>query len=105
MVCSLMPALVRVEAEVPTRRGRSDVVIETADAFVAFELKRNRSAQAAIQQIKEMDYGAKYAEQGKPVYGVGLNFREPIGRKPSDVWDSAAQHWQMEQMAIYDPFA
>ena len=105
MVCSLMPALVRVAAEVSTLRGRSDVVIETADAFVAFELKRNRSAQAAIQQIEERNYGAKYAEQGKPVYGVGLNFREPKGRKPSDAWDSAAQHWQMEQIVIDTPSA
>ncbi len=105
LVFSLMPSVVRVEAEVHTRHGKTDVVVETSETFVVIELKRNRSAQAALKQIAVRDYGAKYAGHGKAVYGIGLNFNEPKGRQGHDAWDRTAQNWEMAQIEIYDPAA
>ena len=38
------------------------------------ELKYNKTAEAALQQIKAKDYAVAYASDPRPVFAVGLNF-------------------------------
>ena len=64
----------RTEAEVATNQGRIDCVIETAKQIFLFEFKLNKSAEEALQQIKETEYYERYQLQGKPLIMIGANF-------------------------------
>ena len=71
-----------VEVEVHTPTGRVDIVMKTDKALYLFELKLNKSAQAAINQIDLKDYSSKFALSGLPIVKVGINFdpeRRTIG--------------------------
>lgn len=63
-----------VDVEVHTPNGRVDVVMETEDALYLIELKLNKSAQAAMQQINLKQYDQRFARCGKPIVKVGVNF-------------------------------
>ena len=63
-----------VDVEVHTPNGRVDVVMETEDTLYLIELKLNKSAQAAMQQINLKQYGQRFARCGKPIVKVGVNF-------------------------------
>ena len=63
-----------VDVEVHTPNGRVDVVMETEDALYLIELKLNKSAQSAMQQINLKQYGQRFARCGKPIVKVGVNF-------------------------------
>ena len=55
-------------------RGYADAVIETPSAVYVFEFKYRRSAKAAIKQIRDRDYAAKWAGGKRPVTLIGINF-------------------------------
>ena len=63
-----------VDVEVHTPHGRVDVVMETEDTLYLIELKLNKSAQAAMQQINLKQYDQRFARCGKPIVKVGVNF-------------------------------
>lgn len=63
-----------VDVEVHTPNGRVDVVMETEDTLYLIELKLNKSAQSAMQQINLKQYGQRFARFGKPIVKVGVNF-------------------------------
>ena len=63
-----------VDVEVHTPNGRVDVVMETEDTLYLIELKLNKSAQAAMQQINLRQYDQRFARCGKPIVKVGVNF-------------------------------
>ena len=63
-----------VDVEVRTATGRVDMVLQTAQRLYLFELKLNRSAEAAMQQINLKDYPARFAHCGLPIVKVGINF-------------------------------
>ena len=65
-----------VDVEVHTSTGRIDMVMNTGKAIYLFELKLNKSAEVAMQQIALKDYASKYALSGLPVVKVGINFDE-----------------------------
>ena len=65
-----------VDVEVHTSTGRIDMVMNTGKAIYLFELKLNKSAEAAMQQINLKDYASKFALSGLPVVKVGINFDE-----------------------------
>ena len=62
-----------VDVEVHTPNGRVDVVMETEDILYLIELKLNKSAQAAMQQINLKQYDQRFAKCGKPIVNVGVN--------------------------------
>jgi hypothetical protein len=64
----------RLNAEVHTNRGRIDAVIEGKDWVLIFELKVDKSAQEALEQIKAKGYAEPYRLQQKAIYSIGLNF-------------------------------
>ena len=63
-----------VDVEVHTPNGRVDVVMETEDILYLIELKLNKSAQAAMQQINLKQYDQRFARCGKSIVKVGVNF-------------------------------
>ena len=70
------------DVEVRTPTGRVDMVLRTKQALYLFELKLNKSAQAALDQINLKDYASKFALSGLPIVKVGINFdpeRRTIG--------------------------
>ena len=64
----------RIDAEVCTNQGRIDSVIELPNRIYLFEFKLNKSAEAALNQIKETEYYQKYQLKGKPLTLIGANF-------------------------------
>jgi hypothetical protein len=63
----------RLNAEVHTNRGRIDAVIEGKDWIYIFELKVDKTAQQALEQIKKKGYADQYRHQQKAIYLIGLN--------------------------------
>ena len=49
-------------------------VIELSEAIYIFEFKLDGSEQAALAQIKTMEYYQRYRDQNKRIYLVGVNF-------------------------------
>lgn len=80
-----------MQSEVNTSDGRMDAVVQTPTHIYIIEFKLNQSAEKALQQIKDMDYAAKYLTEGKKIVLVGVNFSS---RK------RGVGGWKMEELAI-----
>ena len=65
----------KVEPERPSLLGYADAIIETRKFVWVFEFKFNKSAKAAVRQIREKGYAAQYKGDRRPVTLVGINFR------------------------------
>ena len=63
-----------VDVEIHTPTGRIDMVLQTKTTLYLFELKLDKSAQAAMKQIDLKDYKSKFALCGLPIVKVGINF-------------------------------
>lgn len=63
-----------VDVEVHTPKGRVDIVLLTKTDLYLIELKLNKDAQTAMQQINLKDYRQRFALSGKPITKVGINF-------------------------------
>ena len=68
-----------VDVEVHTTRGRVDIVLLTKTDLYVVELKLNKSAQAAMQQINLKNYRQRFALCGLPITKVGINFDSTQG--------------------------
>ena len=65
----------KVQSEKPSLLGYADAIIETKKFVWVFEFKFNKSAKAAICQIRDKGYAAAYTGDKRPVTLVGINFR------------------------------
>ena len=63
-----------VDVEVHTPHGRVDIVMLSRTNLYIIEVKMNKDAQTAMQQIDLKDYRQRFALCGKPVVKVGINF-------------------------------
>ncbi len=63
-----------VDVEVHTATGRVDVVMRTAHTLYIIEVKLNKNAAEAMQQIDLKHYDERFALCGLPVVKVGVNF-------------------------------
>ena len=63
-----------VDVEVRTPKGRVDMVMNSGKALYLFELKLNKSAEAAMNQINLKNYPSRFALTGLPIIKVGINF-------------------------------
>ncbi|MBP3504791.1 MAG: ATP-binding protein [Lachnospiraceae bacterium] len=63
-----------VDVEVRTPRGRVDMVMRTATKLYLVELKVDRPAAMAMEQIRLRDYPSRFALSGLPVVKVGISF-------------------------------
>ena len=64
--------------EVRTPTGRVDMVMRKYKASYLFELKINKSAAAAMQQIDLKDYPTRFAMCGLPIVKVDSKHPTPI---------------------------
>ena len=64
----------RILVEQHTFRGRTDITMETKDTIYVIELKFNKSAQEALDQINNKHYADAFALKGKTVEKIGMNF-------------------------------
>ena len=78
IIFSLLTGYV-VDVEVHTPNGRVDIVMLTATRLYIIELKLNRDAQTALQQINIKNYAQRFALCGKPIVKVGINFDSAQG--------------------------
>lgn len=78
IIFSLLTGYV-VDVEVHTPKGRLDIVMLTHTRLYIIELKLNKNAQAALQQINLKNDAQRFALCGKPVSKVGINFDSSTG--------------------------
>ena len=74
IILSLLGQFTTIDVEVHTATGRVDMVMQTRKALYLFELKLNKSAEAAMRQIDLKDYASKFTLCGLPIVKVGINF-------------------------------
>jgi hypothetical protein len=63
-----------VEMEVRTAKGRIDMVMQTATDLYVMELKIDRPAREALQQIDQKGYLLPYSREGLRLHKVGIAF-------------------------------
>lgn len=63
-----------------TSDGRIDLNLSTSRFVYLIELKVDKTAQDALDQIKEKQYWLPYAQSGKRVFLIGANFSKHSGR-------------------------
>ncbi|EKJ92579.1 ATP-binding protein [Bacteroides finegoldii] len=68
-----------VDVEVRTPRGRVDVVLRTKTTLYVMELKLDRTADEAMEQINLKNYPERFALCGLPVVKVAINFDSERG--------------------------
>ena len=63
-----------IQTQVKTCRGRADMVMHTAKAIYVFELKINKTAQEALEQIDKKGYMIPYTADGRKLVKCGISF-------------------------------
>ena len=63
-----------VQVEQATSQGRIDVTIQTKDYIYIIELKLDKSAEEALQQIKDNHYALPFQTDARKLYLIGVNF-------------------------------
>ena len=76
------------QPEVASIFGYADAIVETPDNVFVFEFKCN--AKAAIKQIKDRNYAAKWLGGPRPVTLVGINFNPKVRNIDMPVIERAA---------------
>ena len=74
----------RVKSEVSVHKGRIDLVLETETHTYIIEFKVDKSAEIALQQIKNRNYYTAFLNKGKQVVIVGANLNSET--KGVDEW-------------------
>ncbi len=82
-----MPGVVTAEAR--TNSGRIDAVAEVEEYVYIFEFKIDRSAEIALDQIREKKYYQKYRHSGKKIVLIGANF---------DTKEHQLTDWEIEKL-------
>ena len=72
LIFSMLNVYVRTQVHV--RGGRIDMVVLMPDTTYVFELKKEGTAQQALEQIDDRGYGLKYQTEGRNVVKVGALF-------------------------------
>ena len=65
---------INVNGEVKTHDGRIDLVVDLPNDVYILEMKLDRPAAEAMEQIKGKDYAGKYAMSGKRTTLIGISF-------------------------------
>jgi len=63
-----------VDVEVRTPQGRADLVLNAEHKIYVIEVKVDKSAEIALDQINLKNYGERFLITGKPIVKVGINF-------------------------------
>ena len=63
-----------VQSEINSSNGRLDAKVETDDTIYILEFKLDKTAEAALEQIREKQYFQPYLNSDKQRVGIGVNF-------------------------------
>jgi hypothetical protein len=63
-----------IQSEVHTKDGRADAIINIEEGIFCLEFKLDKSANEAIEQVREKGYLNAYLNNSKPCYIIGINF-------------------------------
>lgn len=63
-----------VQAERHTSRGRMDITLQTDGYVYILELKVDKSADEALQQIEDKQYAAPFAADPRKLFKIGVCF-------------------------------
>ena len=77
---------ISITAESKTNNGRIDAVAANDDYVFVLELKLDKTAEIAMDQIKDHDYYRRYMNSGMRIYLIGVNFDKDAGQ--IDRWTS-----------------
>lgn len=72
LIFNLLGAYIKVEED--SAIGRADVVLHMPDTIYVMELKYDKSADEALQQIDDKGYLIPYSADGKRLVKVGVNY-------------------------------
>ena len=75
------------EVELHTKAGRIDIELQSGSTVYVIEIKTNATARAAMRQIDEKAYAAKYSLSDVNVVKVGINF---------DAAEHTITEWQIQ---------
>ncbi len=64
----------KIHAELPTKIGRIDLVVEMQNCIYIVELKFNKGPKTALEQIERKNYKQRYTTEGKDLILVRINF-------------------------------
>jgi hypothetical protein len=78
---------VYVQSEVQTSDGRMDALVQMKDYVYCFEFKLDKSADEAIQQIKDKRYLEPFAHENKKLIAVGINFSSKDKKVEEFKWE------------------
>ena len=73
---------VRTQSESSNWGGRADHEVQVGNRVYVFEVKYNRSGDAALRQIRDRRYGRQHLGTGRTVTAVGLAFRRDLETGP-----------------------
>ena len=71
---------ISIKAESRTNCGRIDAVASNEDFVFVFEFKLDKTAEIALNQIKDRDYYRQYMNSGKKIFLIGVNFDPEAGQ-------------------------
>ena len=63
-----------VQVEQATSQGRMDIIVQTKDYIYIIELKLDKTAEEALQQIKDNNYARPFQTDKRKLYLIGVNF-------------------------------
>ncbi len=75
-----------VDAEVRTSDGRIDILVRTDRFVYIMELKYDKSAEEALDQIKKKEYSLPWAVDSRTVIAIGINYSS--SKRRIDSWIS-----------------
>ncbi len=77
-----------VESEVQSADGRLDALVRLEKYVYCFEFKLDKTAEFALQQIKDKGYLQPYFHSGKTCIGIGLNFSSATKKVEKLLWET-----------------
>jgi Predicted AAA-ATPase/PD-(D/E)XK nuclease superfamily len=78
---------VYIHSEVHTKDGRADAIILFEDHVYCLEFKLNKTAEAAIQQVKDKGYLDSYHNKASRLHIIGINFNSEKRKVDSMLWE------------------
>jgi hypothetical protein len=78
---------VYIQSEVHVKDGRADALIQIEEGIFCMEFKLDKTAQEALDQIKNKGYLNEFKHQDKPCYAIGINFSSQEKKVEEIIWE------------------
>ena len=88
IILQLLGEYFTVRTEEPDSSGRTDITIATQQYIYIIEIKKDDSAQAALDQIESKAYARRYADDSRKIFRIGVSFSTQT---------RAIEEWKVEE--------